>query len=148
MARLREVYRTQVLPALAKRMGTSNAHALPALQKITISCGVGKAKENKKYLETAVDILGRISGQKAVITLSKTAVAQFKLREDMPIGAKVTLRGARAWEFLDRLIHVVIPRIRDFRGLSKKFDGRGTTAWYGRAGVPEVDGELVESPRA
>ena len=149
MARLRELYHKQVLPALAKRLGTNNALALPALQKITISCGVGKAKENKKYLETAVDILGRISGQKAVVTKSKTAVAQFKLREDMPIGAKVTLRGARAWEFLDRLIHVVIPRIRDFRGLPKKFDGRGNYSMglSEQSVFPEVDGELVESPQ-
>lgn len=149
MARLREVYKSKVVPALSKRLGASNPLALPALQKITVSCGVGKAKENKKYLETAVDILGRITGQKAVITKSKVAVAQFKLREDMAIGCKVTLRGARAWEFLDRLIHVVIPRIRDFRGLSKKFDGRGNYSMglAEQSVFPEVDGELVESPQ-
>src|SRR5690349_18731274 len=117
MARLREVYRKDVRPALAKRLGVSNPNALPTLDKITVSMGVGKAKENKKHMENAVAILARITGQKAVVTKSKVAVAQFHLREGMPVGCKVTLRGTRAWEFLDRLITVVIPRIRDFRGL-------------------------------
>jgi large subunit ribosomal protein L5 len=149
MQRLRDDYRTRVRPALSKRLGIQNVNALPDLRKITISCGVGKAKENKKHLEVAVDILGRISGQKAVTTVAKNAVANFKLREGMPIGAKVTLRGERAWEFLERLIHVVIPRIRDFRGLNKKFDGRGNYSMglAEQSVFPEIEGELTESPQ-
>ena len=149
MSRLRELFAKEVRPALAKRLGITNVNAIPALQKITVSCGVGKAKENKKFMETAVEILTRITGQKAVVTLSKTSVAQFKLRENMPIGAKVTLRGPRAWEFLDRLISVVIPRIRDFRGLSRTFDGHGNYSMglAEQTVFPEVDGELIESPQ-
>jgi large subunit ribosomal protein L5 len=149
MARLREIYRTQARPALAKRLGTDNPHALPSLEKITVSCGVGKAKENKKHMETAVAILTRITGQKPVVTNAKTAVAQFKVREGMAVGCKVTLRGARAWEFLDRLIQVVIPRIRDFRGLPRVFDGRGgySMGLSEQSVFPELDGELVESPQ-
>lgn len=149
MPRLKDLYQSTVRQALSKRLGIANPHALPRLQKITVSCGVGKAKENKKYMETAVEILGRITGQKAVVTLAKTAVAQFKVREGMPVGAKVTLRGARAWEFLDRLISVVIPRIRDFRGLPRGFDGHGNynMGLAEQSVFPEVDGELVESPQ-
>ena len=148
-ARLREHYRTHVRAALAKRLGASNALALPRLVKVTVSCGVGKAKENKKALETAVNILTRITGQKAVATLSKKSVAQFKLREGMPIGAMVTLRGDRAYEFLDRLINVVIPRIRDFRGLPRRLDGRGNynMGLAEQTVFPEVDGELVDTPQ-
>jgi large subunit ribosomal protein L5 len=149
MGRLRDDYKSRVRPALSKRLGIGNAHALPDLEKITVSCGVGKAKENKKHLDVAVDILGRITGQKAVTTKAKQAVANFKVREDMPIGAKVTLRGARAWDFLERMIHVVIPRIRDFRGLPKKFDGRGNYSMglAEQSVFPEVEGELTESPQ-
>jgi large subunit ribosomal protein L5 len=149
MTRLRELFKKEVRPALAKSLGVSNLHALPTLEKITVSCGVGKAKENKKHMENAVEILGRITGQKAIVTKSKTAVAQFHLREGMPIGCKVTLRGARAWEFLDRLISVVIPRIRDFRGLPRTFDGRGNYSMglAEQTVFPEVDGELIESPQ-
>lgn len=149
MPHLRNEYRTRIRPALAKRLGLDNVHALPDLQKITVSCGVGKAKENKKHLEVAVDILGRITGQKAVVTKARNAVANFKVREDMPIGCKVTLRGDRAWEFLERLIHVVIPRIRDFRGLDRKFDGRGNYS-MGLAEqnvFPELEADLLESPQ-
>lgn len=148
-ARLKTEFAAKVRPALQKRLGVANLHALPRLQKITVSCGVGKAKENKKYMETAVEILGRITGQKAVVTKARTAVAQFKVREGMPVGAKVTLRGARAWEFLDRLISVVIPRIRDFRGLPRAFDGRGNYSMglAEQSVFPELDGELVESPQ-
>jgi large subunit ribosomal protein L5 len=149
MARLREVYRKDVRPALAKRLGVSNPNALPTLDKITVSMGVGKAKENKKHMENAVAILARITGQKAVVTKSKVAVAQFHLREGMPVGCKVTLRGTRAWEFLDRLITVVIPRIRDFRGLPRTFDGHGNYSMglAEQTVFPEVDGELIESPQ-
>jgi large subunit ribosomal protein L5 len=149
MSRLKDVYKKDVLPALTKRLGITNPNALPALDKITVSMGVGKAKENKKHMENAVAILGRITGQKAVVTKSRVAVAQFHLREGMPVGAKVTLRGTRAWEFLDRLITVVIPRIRDFRGLPKTFDGHGNYSMglAEQTVFPEVDGELIESPQ-
>jgi large subunit ribosomal protein L5 len=149
MARLQQLYDTQVRDRLQKRLGIQNRHAIPNLRKITVSCGVGKAKDNKKYLETATEILTRITGQKAVVTRSKTSIAQFKLREGMPIGAKVTLRGARAWEFLDRLIAVVIPRIRDFRGLKRSFDGHGNynMGLAEQSVFPEVDADLLESPQ-
>lgn len=149
MARLKDLFRSEIRPALAERLGIKNVNAVPALEKITVSCGVGKAKENKKHMENAVAILSRITGQKALVTKSKAAVAQFHLREDMAIGCKVTLRGTRAWEFLDRLISVVIPRIRDFRGLPKTFDGRGNYSMglAEQTVFPEVDGELTESPQ-
>jgi large subunit ribosomal protein L5 len=123
--RLLERYRKDIRPKLRERLKVGNDLALPRLQKITLSMGVGKAIENKKLLETATASLAQIAGQKAVVTKSKKSVAQWKVREGMAIGAKVTLRGARAYEFLDRLISVVIPRIRDFRGLPRKLDGRG-----------------------
>ena len=147
MTRLRTLYEQQVLPRLKERFGTENRLALPRLQKISVSCGVGKAKDNKKHLETAVDILTAVTGQKAVVTRSKTSIAQFKLREGMPIGARVTLRGDRAYEFLDRLIQVVIPRIRDFRGLSARFDGRGNynMGIAEQSVFPELGTDLLES---
>src|SRR5688572_28191644 len=116
MARLRTQYYATTQKRLQERLRIPNPMAVPRLQKVTVSCGVGKGKENKKLFDHAVNILTRITGQKAVVTKAKKSVAQFKLREGMNIGAKVTLRGARAYEFLDRLIQVVIPRIRDFRG--------------------------------
>jgi large subunit ribosomal protein L5 len=124
-ARLQERYAKEVRPRLRERLRLENDLEVPRLQKITLSMGVGDAVENKKVLETAVASLTRIAGQKAVVTLARKSVSQWKVRAGMPIGAKVTLRGARAYEFLDRLISVVIPRIRDFRGLPKKLDGRG-----------------------
>jgi large subunit ribosomal protein L5 len=149
MARLRKLYDSEIRARLQERLGIENRHALPQLRKITVSCGVGKAKDNKKFLEIATEILTRITGQKAVVTRSRVSIAQFKLREDMPIGAKVTLRGDRAWEFFDRLIAVVIPRIRDFRGLKRSFDGHGNyNMGLGEQSVfPEVDNELLESPQ-
>ena len=147
MARLRERYKTEIRPKLKTRLKVENDLALPRLQKITLSMGVGKAAENKKLVETASAQLTQIAGQKAVITLAKKSVSQWKVREGMPIGAKVTLRGARAYEFLDRLISVVIPRIRDFRGLPKKFDGRGSYN-MGLAELtvfPEIDLDKVET---
>jgi large subunit ribosomal protein L5 len=123
--RLLEKYRKEIRPRLRERLKVDNDLALPSLKKITLSMGLGKAIDNKKLLESATANLTQIAGQKAVTTKSKTSVSQWKLREGMTVGAKVTLRGARAYEFLDRLISVVIPRIRDFRGLPRKFDGRG-----------------------
>jgi large subunit ribosomal protein L5 len=111
---------------LAKALGTSNPHAIPKLEKIVLNMGVGVAVTEKKFLEEAVGALAQIAGQKPVTTLSKAAVAGFKLRENLPIGCKVTLRGRRMYEFLDRLVSVALPRVRDFRGLSSTaFDGNG-----------------------
>ncbi len=126
MARLKDKYETDIVPALAKRYGIGNRNALPKLRKIVVNRGVGKAIENAKRLDEATAELGLITGQSPVVTRSKSSIASFKLREGMPIGCKVTLRGRRMYEFFDRLVSVVIPRIRDFRGLSRTaFDGRG-----------------------
>jgi large subunit ribosomal protein L5 len=123
--------------------------ALPRLEKITLSCGVGRAKDNKKVLQDAVEILTRVAGQRAVATKAKRPIAQFKLRAGMPIGAMVTLRGDRAYEFLDRLISVVIPRIRDFRGLPRKadHDGNYNMGIAEQSVFPEVGTDLLESPQ-
>jgi large subunit ribosomal protein L5 len=124
--RLLERYQKEILPALAEKLGRSNPHALPRLQKIVINMGVGSAVTEKKHIEEAVAALREISGQKPLVTKSRVAVAGFKLRENMPIGCKVTIRGARMYEFLDRLISLALPRVRDFRGLNPNgFDGRG-----------------------
>ncbi|MEI6657304.1 MAG: 50S ribosomal protein L5 [Planctomycetota bacterium] len=119
-------YTNTVRPQLATALGTSNPHAIPKLEKIVLNMGVGVAVTEKKFLEEAVGALAQITGQKPVTTLSKAAVAGFKLRENLPIGCKVTLRGRRMYEFLDRLVSVALPRVRDFRGLSSTaFDGHG-----------------------
>ena len=124
--RLQERYKNELLPALAQKFGRTNRHALPRLEKIVINMGVGSAVTEKKHIDDAVAALTVISGQKPLVTKSKKAVANFRLREDMPIGAKVTLRGLRMYEFLDRLISLALPRVRDFRGLSTEaFDGHG-----------------------
>jgi len=124
--RLRTDYDDRIVPAMIEKFGYKNKFEVPKLDKIVINMGVGEATQDKKKVETAAAEMQRISGQKPVITKAKTSIAQFKLREGMPIGAHVTLRGDRAWEFLDRLVTLALPRIRDFRGLSpKQFDGRG-----------------------
>ncbi len=124
--RLQEKFVREILPALGKTLGRTNPHALPRLEKIVVNMGVGKAIAEKKYLEDAVAAMTLIAGQKPLVTLSRKAIANFKLRENLPIGCKVTLRGKRMYEFLDRLISVALPRVRDFRGLDPKgFDGRG-----------------------
>ena len=126
MARLQEKYRTEVVSELKKELKTDNIHALPRLDKIVISMGIGKAIENKNLLDAAAKDLAVISGQKPMVTKARKSVANFKLRKGQNIGLKVTLRGPRMYEFLDRLISVVIPRIRDFRGLSPRaFDQAG-----------------------
>jgi len=147
VARLRDQYFGEIRTQLREQLGISNDYALPRLQKITISCGVGDAKDNKKLLDHATGILERVSGQKAVKTRARKSIAQFRLREGMLVGARVTLRGARMYEFLDRLINVVIPRIRDFRGLSRKLDGHGNynMGLSEQSVFPEVDGELLET---
>ncbi len=123
--RLAERFASEIAPALKERFGYKNVHQIPRLQKITINMGVGKAVENKARIEHAVRDLSRISGQKPVVVKAKRSISQFRLRQGMPIGVKVTLRRARMYEFMDRLVSVVIPRLRDFRGLSPKMDGRG-----------------------
>jgi large subunit ribosomal protein L5 len=125
-ARLQEKYRTEVVAALKKQLKTENVHALPRLDKIVISMGVGKAIENKNLLDAAAKDLAVISGQKPMLTRARKSVANFKLRKGQQIGVKVTLRGPRMYEFLDRLISIVLPRVRDFRGLSPRaFDQAG-----------------------
>ena len=129
MARLKEQYKAEVAPALMKQFGYKSVMQIPKIDKVVINVGCGEARENAKVLDNVVGDLGKITGQKAVITKAKKSVANFKLREGMPIGAKVTLRGDKMWEFLDRLFNVALPRVRDFRGISADaFDGRGNYA--------------------
>jgi large subunit ribosomal protein L5 len=124
--RLLEKYQKEVLPSLAKALGRDNRLALPRLQKIVVNMGVGEAIAEKKFLEDSVAAMTQITGQKPLVTKSRQAIANFRLREHMPIGCKVTLRGARMWEFLDRLVALALPRVRDFRGLNPDgFDGHG-----------------------
>jgi large subunit ribosomal protein L5 len=124
--RLQEQYEKEIRPALAERLGRSNRLSLPALEKISVNMGVGSAINEKKHLELAVQALTQITGQKPIITLARRAIAGFRLREGMAIGCKVTLRRARMYEFLDRLVSLALPRVRDFRGISRTaFDGHG-----------------------
>jgi large subunit ribosomal protein L5 len=126
MARLQQVYREEIVPKLRKDLGIQNAMEVPKITKITVNMGVGEAVADKKVVEAAAGDLAKITGQKPMLCLSRKSIASFKLREGLPIGAKVTLRGARMYEFLDRLITIAMPRIRDFRGVSpRSFDGRG-----------------------
>ena len=126
MSRLKERYLKDVVPALGRELGIENRMAIPRLQKIVLNMGLGEAVANPKILEGAVEELSAIAGQKAVVTKAKKSIATYKLRTGMPIGASVTLRGERMYEFLDRLINIALPRVRDFRGVSTKaFDGRG-----------------------
>jgi large subunit ribosomal protein L5 len=127
--RLRERFRTVIVPALMKERGYTNAHQVPHLDKIVLNAGVGEAKDNAKALDFAVADLQTITGQRPVVTKAKKSIAAFKVRTGMPIGVRVTLRGARMYEFLDRLVNVALPRVRDFKGVSpKSFDGRGNYA--------------------
>ena len=124
--RLQEKYEQVAIPALAEKFGRSNRNSLPRLTKIVVNMGVGAATEDKKHLDTATEAMGLIAGQKPVVTLARQAISSFKLREGMAIGCKVTLRRQRMYEFLDRLIAIALPRVRDFRGVnSKAFDGNG-----------------------
>jgi large subunit ribosomal protein L5 len=126
MSRLQEYYRTTVVPKLTSDLGLKNPMQVPKITKITVNMGVGEAVADRKVVDAAAADMAKITGQKALITKSKKAVAAFKLRENLPIGCKVTLRGARMYDFLDRLITIAMPRIRDFRGVSARaFDGRG-----------------------
>ena len=124
--RLKAIYRKDIVPALTEAFSYTNPHQVPGLVKVVVNTGVGEAARDSKVIEGAVRDLTQITGQKPVVTLARKSIAQFKLREGMPIGAHVTLRGNRAWEFVDRLVNLALPRIRDFRGLSdRQFDGNG-----------------------
>jgi len=126
MNRVKERYLRDVVPALMKEFGYTNVMAVPKITKIVVNMGIGEATQNAKIADTAQDELGRIAGQRAVVTRARKSIAQFKLRQGMPVGAMVTLRGVRMYEFLDRLIAIALPRVRDFKGVSPKgFDGRG-----------------------
>ena len=126
MSRLKETYQNEIVDAMIKKFGYKNTMEVPKLDKIVINMGVGEAKENAKLLESAMNDMEKIAGQKAVTTKAKNSIANFKLREGMPIGCKVTLRGERMYEFLDKLVNISLPRVRDFRGVPKNsFDGRG-----------------------
>ena len=129
MARLKEKYNNEIVDAMTKRFGYENIMQVPKLEKIVVNMGVGEAKENSKILDSAIADLEKITGQKAVTTKAKNSVANFKIREGMPIGCKVTLRGEKMYEFLDRLVNLALPRVRDFRGVNPNaFDGRGNYA--------------------
>lgn len=148
--RLREKYQGEVRPALQERFGYKNVHQVPKLEKVVINMSVGDAITNSKVLDTAAGELSTITGQKAVITKAKKSIAAFKLREGMNIGAKVTLRGERMYVFLDKLFNIVLPRIRDFRGLSRKsFDGRGNYNLGLREQIvfPEINFDKVDKAR-
>ena len=148
--RLKTIYKKEVIPALMKRFEYKNVHQVPKLEKIVLNMGVGDALENKKFLTAAVQDMTAICGQKPIITKAKKSVANFKIRQGMQIGCKVTLRRAMMYEFLDRLITAAIPRIRDFRGVSpKSFDGRGNFSMGITEQVifPEIDYDKVEKIR-
>ena len=150
MARLKEKYRKEVAGSLAKEFGITNPMAIPRIEKIVVNMGVGEAIANAKILDTAVEELRSVTGQKPVITKAKKSIAAFKLRQGMNIGAMVTLRGDRMYEFLDRLIAVALPRVRDFRGISgKAFDGRGNYTLGVREQLifPEIDFNKVDKTR-
>jgi large subunit ribosomal protein L5 len=148
--RLKQRYREAVVPSLMKELGYLNLMAVPKLEKIVINMGLGEATQNAKVLDLAAEELAVISGQRPVITRARKSIAAFKLRKGMPIGATVTLRGDRMYEFLDRLINVVLPRVRDFRGVSpKSFDGRGnyTIGLKDQLVFPEIDFNKVDKVR-
>ncbi|SCZ08866.1 50S ribosomal protein L5 [Alkaliphilus peptidifermentans] len=150
MARLRDKYQSEVMSAMMEKFGYKNIMEIPKLEKIVVNMGIGDAKDNSKALEVAVKELGIITGQKPLITKAKKSVSNFKLREGMPIGAKVTLRGEKMFEFADRLINIALPRVRDFRGVSvNAFDGRGNYALGIKDQLifPEIEYDKVEKVR-
>ena len=146
-ARLRERYTKELLPTLQKEIGCSNVHQVPRLEKIVLNMGLGEAIQNAKLLDAAVEEMATIAGQKPVVTKSRKAIANFKLRENMPIGCMVTLRGDRMYEFFDRLVNVALPRVRDFKGASdRSFDGRGNYSLGIREQIifPEIDLDKID----
>jgi large subunit ribosomal protein L5 len=150
MARLQQYYREQVLSRLQRDLGIANPMEVPRITKITVNMGVGEAVADKKVMDAAVGDLTKITGQKPLVTKSRKAIASFKIRADLPIGCKVTLRGARMYEFLDRLISIAIPRIRDFRGVSpRSFDGRGNYSLGVKEQIifPEIQYDQIDQIR-
>jgi large subunit ribosomal protein L5 len=150
MARLKTEYKERILPALIEQFGYKSVMEAPKLVKITLNMGVGEAVADKKVLQAAVSDMEKIAGQKAVVTVSRKSIAGFKIRDDMPIGCKVTLRNDKMYEFLDRLINISIPRIRDFRGMSpKSFDGRGNYSMGVKEQIifPEIDYDKIDALR-
>ena len=150
MARLKEFYKSDVAPAMMSKFGYKSVMQIPKLDKVVINVGCGELKDNPKMLDAIIGDLGKITGQKAVVTRARKSIANFKLREEMPIGAKVTLRGDKMWEFLDRLFNVALPRVRDFRGINGNgFDGRGNFACGIKEQIifPEIEFEKVDAVR-
>ena len=150
MSRLKERYTSEVAPALQKEFGYANVMATPKITKVVINLGLGEATQNAKIVDVAADELMRIAGQKPVVTRAKKSIAQFRVRQGMPIGTMVTLRGERMFDFLDRLISMSLPRVRDFRGIpTKGFDGRGnyTLGLKDQLLFPEIDYMRVDKPR-
>ena len=147
---LKKLYQDEVAPALMQKFGYKSVMQIPRIDKIVVNCGCGEARDNSKVLESVVNDLAAITGQKPVITKAKKSVANFKLREGMPIGAKVTLRQDKMWEFLDRLFNVALPRVRDFRGINPNaFDGRGNYALGLKEQLifPEIDYDKIDKIR-
>ena len=150
MSRLKETYQNEIVPAMIKKFEYKNVMQVPKLDKVVINMGVGEAKENAKLLDAAVKDMETITGQKAVVTKAKNSVANFKIREGMPIGCKVTLRGDKMYEFVDRLINLALPRVRDFRGVNPNaFDGRGNYALGIKEQLifPEIEYDKVDKVR-
>jgi len=150
MARLQEFYRDTVVPQLQEQFGYKSAMEIPRITKVTLNMGVGEAVSDKKVLDHAMEDMTKIAGQKPLMTLARKSIAGFKIREEWPIGCKVTLRRQRMYEFLDRLINVAMPRIRDFRGVSpKSFDGRGNYSMGVREQIifPEIDYDKIDALR-
>ena len=150
MSRLKDLYKSEIVDAMVKKFGYKNIMEVPKLDKIVINMGVGEAKDNSKILEVAVKELETIAGQKVVTTKAKNSVANFKIREGMPIGCKTTLRGDKMYEFLDRLVNLALPRVRDFRGVSAdSFDGRGNYALGIKEQIifPEIEYDKIDKVR-
>jgi large subunit ribosomal protein L5 len=150
MARLKDRYNDEIRPQLFERLGYSSVMQVPKVEKVVLNMGVGEAKQDSKMLDAAAEQLGQIAGQKPNIRRARKSIAQFKLREGMPVGVSVTLRGERAYEFLDRLMSVAVPRIRDFRGLNpRSFDGRGNYSIGVREQIifPEIDYDAIDQVR-
>ena len=150
MARLKDRYNEEIAPALKERFGIENPMRIPRLEKIVVNMGVGEASQNSRALDGAMEDLATITGQKAQMRRARKSIAGFKIREGMPVGARVTLRGERMWEFLDRLVSVALPRVRDFRGISpNSFDGRGNYALGLREQLifPEISYDAIDTTR-
>ncbi|USN51892.1 MAG: 50S ribosomal protein L5 [Myxococcales bacterium] len=149
MPRIKNFYKKEIIPKLKEELGIVNMMQVPSLEKIVLNMGLGEATQNPKALESGVETLRSISGQKPVVTKARKSIATFKLRENMPIGVMVTLRGERMWEFFDRLVNIALPRVRDFRGIQSKFDGKGNCSIGIKEQIifPEVEYEKVDKVR-